>query len=652
METQLLGLGLSLAWVAAAATRNTNTNTNRTTSFHLPHPHNGPGPVGGGGGGGRHLPNMTYRALDDLHPDDLVPEVESEGQRSFNVVATTTAAAATTWWSGDCQSNHSELWGVTWPVCSTRFTSLVWVVVVTVVLAVITLWTILGNVLVLCALYRYRVLRTMSNCLIGNLAVSDLLLAITVLPISTANDVLGYWVFGSAMCSIWLSIDVLYCTASIWGLCTIAFDRYTATVYPMWYHDKRSPRKALAYMIFVWLFSIVISLAPFIGWRDMISKSYIHDQDLNRYMCILFSTQSYVIYSAMGSFILPLCLMTFLYVQIFVVLHRQADQLKKRPRITRDFSSRVDTDCPTFVMKDNHHVLSRDFTASSFMAENTFVDRGDREGEEEGEEVGEEEDNGDLASPSRPTFGLDDRGQPGEGEVSPGPTTAEESCENPLLDQGRDSLDVVLHTFGKDTPVFSFSRKDLLSVSACDTRAQLPPMKKSQSAAFADFGDKAGHRPRSVNISPPPPSLPPRSLSISTFCPDDERPKDLENGHSGKPLFSVPWSPAASESKNGAMNVSMRRRFQLREQRATKRMLLIMACFFVCWIPFTLMYMLRSLCPKCAHMDDHLTAFIIWLGYVNSSLNPLLYTLFNDDFRKAFKKLLGLYHPRRSSATE
>jgi hypothetical protein len=65
----------------------------------------------------------------------------------------------------------------------------------------------------------------MSNCLIGNLAVSDLLLAVTVLPVSTANDVLGYWVLGSTMCTVWLSIDVLYCTASIWGLCTIAFDR-------------------------------------------------------------------------------------------------------------------------------------------------------------------------------------------------------------------------------------------------------------------------------------------------------------------------------------------------------------------------------------------------------------------------------------------
>lgn len=51
--------------------------------------------------------------------------------------------------------------------------------------------TILGNVLVMISLSRFKALRTVSNLLIGNLAVSDFLLATTVLPFSAVYECLG-----------------------------------------------------------------------------------------------------------------------------------------------------------------------------------------------------------------------------------------------------------------------------------------------------------------------------------------------------------------------------------------------------------------------------------------------------------------------------
>jgi len=85
-------------------------------------------------------------------------------------------------------------------------------------LSVLIVFTTLGNLLVLVALFRYRGLRTISNCLIGNLAASDFLLAVTVLPFSATTECLGYWAFGRVACSVWLVVDVLCCTASIWNL--------------------------------------------------------------------------------------------------------------------------------------------------------------------------------------------------------------------------------------------------------------------------------------------------------------------------------------------------------------------------------------------------------------------------------------------------
>jgi hypothetical protein len=70
-------------------------------------------------------------------------------------------------------------------------------------------------------------------------------------------------------------------------------------------------------------------------------------------------------------------------------------------------------------------------------------------------------------------------------------------------------------------------------------------------------------------------------------------------------------------------------------------MAIVMACFCFCWIPFLFMYLIRSFCATC-DLDKHIQAAIIWLGYANSGINPILYTLFNDDFRKAFEIILGI----------
>jgi len=56
--------------------------------------------------------------------------------------------------------------------------------------------TMFCNLLVGFALLRFPSLRNVSNLLIGNLALSDFLLSVTVLPLSAVNECLGHWVGG------------------------------------------------------------------------------------------------------------------------------------------------------------------------------------------------------------------------------------------------------------------------------------------------------------------------------------------------------------------------------------------------------------------------------------------------------------------------
>lgn len=87
---------------------------------------------------------------------------------------------------------------------------------------------------------------------------------------------------------------------------------------------------------------------------------------------------------------------------------------------------------------------------------------------------------------------------------------------------------------------------------------------------------------------------------------------------------------------------SEKKRYDQKEVRATIRMAIIIACFCGCWLGFFVIYVVKSWCPKCP-IPRIIDSFFFWLGYANSSMNPVLYTIFNDDFRKAFQKLLGCY---------
>ncbi|TPP61518.1 D(4) dopamine receptor [Fasciola gigantica] len=71
--------------------------------------------------------------------------------------------------------------------------------------------------------------------------------------------------------------------------------------------------------------------------------------------------------------------------------------------------------------------------------------------------------------------------------------------------------------------------------------------------------------------------------------------------------------------------------------------------FLICWLPFFSVNVGIGICllrqstdhPACVVLDRLMSA-CTWLGYVNSLLNPMIYTIFNLEFRMAFKRLLGI----------
>ncbi|XP_072122498.1 alpha-2B adrenergic receptor [Mobula birostris] len=87
-------------------------------------------------------------------------------------------------------------------------------------------------------------------------------------------------------------------------------------------------------------------------------------------------------------------------------------------------------------------------------------------------------------------------------------------------------------------------------------------------------------------------------------------------------------------------NALRKKAVQNREKRFTFVLSVVIGAFVFCWFPFFFSYSLTAICPKTCSIPPVVFKFFFWIGYCNSSLNPVIYTIFNQDFRRAFRKIL------------
>uniref|UniRef100_A0A8C7E3C1 5-hydroxytryptamine receptor 1B n=3 Tax=Elapidae TaxID=8602 RepID=A0A8C7E3C1_NAJNA len=336
-----------------------------------------------------------------------------------------------------------------------------WKVVLTIILALITLATILSNGFVIATVYQSRKLHTPANYLIASLAVTDLLVSLLVMPISTMYTVTGKWTLGQIVCDIWLSSDITCCTASILHLCVIALDRYWAITDAVEYSTKRTPKRAAGMIALVWVFSISISIPPFF-WQQ--SKA---EETSN---CVVNSDHIlYTIYSTVGAFYFPTLLLIILYGRIYVEARSRI--LKQTPKNTGKRLTRA-------------HLITD----------------------------------------------------------SPGSTS---------------------------------------SVTSINCKV---------SEASSEMGSPVYTNQVKVKVS-------------DAF---------LEK----KKLMAA------------------------RERKATKTLGVILGAFIVCWLPFFIISLVLPICKDACWFHMAIFDFFTWLGYLNSLINPIIYTMSNEDFKQAFHKLI------------
>ncbi|XP_039519599.1 5-hydroxytryptamine receptor 2C-like isoform X2 [Pimephales promelas] len=107
------------------------------------------------------------------------------------------------------------------------------------------------------------------------------------------------------------------------------------------------------------------------------------------------------------------------------------------------------------------------------------------------------------------------------------------------------------------------------------------------------------------------------------------------NRESSSRKFKLVFRPPRGQDKKAMMqNIK-------NEQRASKVLGIVFFLFLVMWTPFFITNVLIALCrDDCGEVLYKLINFFVWVGYVSSGVNPLIYTLFNKTYRQAFARYL------------
>nr|XP_020009461.1 D(3) dopamine receptor isoform X1 [Castor canadensis] len=175
---------------------------------------------------------------------------------------------------------------------------------------------IFGNGLVCVAVLRERALQTTTNYLVVSLAVADLLVATLVMPWVVYLEVTGgVWNFSRICCDVFVTLDVMMCTASILNLCAISIDRYTAVVMPVHYQHgtgQSSCRRVALMITAVWVLAFAVSCPLLFGFNTTGDPS----------VCSI-SNPDFVIYSSVVSFYVPFGVTVLVYARIYVVLRQR-----------------------------------------------------------------------------------------------------------------------------------------------------------------------------------------------------------------------------------------------------------------------------------------------------------------------------------------
>ena len=122
------------------------------------------------------------------------------------------------------------------------------------------------NLLVILTIALERRLHVMRYILLASLAVSDFLCLILTNSFHIGSIAQERWLYGQTMCQLNPALKRYFYLNTVLHLIAISYERYSAIVKSPMTYDGTITKSRAAFIIFIWIAPIPLSIGPFVGW--------------------------------------------------------------------------------------------------------------------------------------------------------------------------------------------------------------------------------------------------------------------------------------------------------------------------------------------------------------------------------------------------
>ncbi|KAM8966897.1 muscarinic acetylcholine receptor M3-like [Pelodytes ibericus] len=217
-----------------------------------------------------------------------------------------------------------------------------------VLIPVIVSVTVLGNILVILAFVIDNRLRSPGNFFLLNLALCDFFIGAFCIPVSASYIITDKWTLGKCFCRLWLISDNLMCTASVFNIVLISYDRFVSITFAVSYHSQQKTHcQTMLKMTAVWVFSFLLYGPAIIFW-EYVDNQHSFPEDL------CFPPYSYNMYFLLGAssvdFFLPLISISYFNLSIYWSIRKRSKKKSQHPPFPSD---KEDVKMESFMISGN-----------------------------------------------------------------------------------------------------------------------------------------------------------------------------------------------------------------------------------------------------------------------------------------------------------